>query len=132
MIANSDMTVFHRAYDAASDRDILYCFHLHGVFWDEARAVGVIKSGLENADAVSVMIGFDVDADGLSYAEPGMWTPDAGAWTMQPGDTAVRHLVSASTEAEIRALPYPAYTITKVDAKDFGSDAVQHWEVGLK
>lgn len=132
MITNSDMTIFHRAYDAEADLERLHCFHLHGVFWDEVQAANVMRSGLENADTVSVMIGFDVDAGSLGYVPPMQWTPGTGTWTMQPGDTAVRHLVSAATEAELRALPYPAYTITRVDTKDFGSGAVRHWEVGLK
>ena len=132
MITNSDMTIFHRAYDTKADLDVYHCFHLHGVFWDEAQRANVIKSGLENADVVSVMIGFDVDADGLDFAPPKQWTPGAGKWTMQPGDTVVRHLVNASSAAQIRALPYPAYTVTRVDTKDFGSENVRHWEVGLK
>ena len=116
---------------------------LRGVFLEARKGTNVIKSGLEGVDAVTLYIPFSVPAvDGITgeekeYIGPmefwraedktGLWTLSADRNTFViKGEIVEPHLSISKI-----SLKYDdVYTITKVDAKDFGSLAMQHWECG--
>ena len=114
----------------------------HGRAVEDAHEV---HSGLEGADAVNLYIPFTVKAvDGFSgkpktYTEPQAFFASSdrtGLWTLSTtgngGDT---FFVKGEfvTDNEGVALAHDnCWNVTKVDAKDFGSADMQHWEVGGK
>lgn len=118
---------------------------LRGVFLEASKAVNVRESGLEGADAVNLYIPFSVKAvDGVTGAEKTYVGPiefwraadKSNLWTLSvDGNGGLTFFVKgevvqdASFEA-ISAAYDDVYTVTKVDAKDFGSADMQHWEVG--
>jgi hypothetical protein len=118
---------------------------LEGVFLDQSKGVNVRESGLESADAATLYIPFSVHAtDGLTgnekrFAEPVEFVKAAdktGLWTLEPGRNTffIKGSVVAPGETEMHTqLGHDGvYTVTKVDAKDYGSPSMRHWEVGGK
>lgn len=124
---------------------------LQGVLLDASKAVNVRESGLEGADAVNLYIPFSVKAtDGVTgeekkYAPPlEFWrAPDkARLWTLSVGSTKTPgvdgntffikgEVVEPDQPVEFIEMKYDnVYDITKIDTKDFGSQEMQHWEVG--
>lgn len=121
----------------------LYATVLKGVFLEASKSVNVRESGLEGADAVNLYIPFSVKAvDGVTGAERRYVGPQeywkavdrSGLWTLtvdgNGGDTFFikgEYVTDSETDA---LLHDDCYSVTKVDAKDFGSSDMQHWEVG--
>ena len=118
---------------------------LEGVFLDQSKGVNVRESGLEGADAATLYIPFSVRAnDGLTgnekrFAEPMEFVKAAdktGLWTLEPGRNTffIKGIVVAPGETEMHTqLSHDGvYTVTKVDAKDYGAPSMRHWEVGGK
>ena len=116
---------------------------LRGVLLAATKAINVRESGLEGADAVSLYIPFNVEAvdgetkEAKQYAGPvEFWRAERrdGLWTLSTGgDTFVvkGEAVEPGASFERISLTYDGvYTVTKVDERDFGSPALQHWEVG--
>lgn len=121
----------------------LYATVLNGVFLDASKAVNVRESGLEGADAVNLYIPFSVDAvDGTTgaakrYVPPQeYWKADdrSEIWTLSvKGNGGESFFVKGAfvTDSYNVAVAHDdCYNVTKVDAKDFGSSDMQHWEVG--
>lgn len=124
-------------------QETLYITILRGVFLEAAKAMNVRESGLVSADAVNLYIPFGVEAvDGVTgakktYVRPQEFiaaTDRSDKWTLSfSGNGGETHFVKGervvSTSTELAALD-DCYTVTKVDAKDFGSPDMRHWEVG--
>lgn len=120
-----------------------YITVLDGVFLDESKGVNVRESGLESADAAILYIPFGVKATDPEtgnekvYAEwddfareedkSGIWTLDTGRNTHFIRGTVVEPETSI---AILQVTHDGVYTVTKVDAKNYGSKIMRHWEVG--
>lgn len=112
---------------------------LRGVLWEDTKAKNVNKTGSTAVDSVRVFIPFDVDSGGTVYKPPGEYQSSAtGAWTMQTKqkDFIVKGEcpfmpVPGGSIAELTT-NYEALSITSVTTCDYGSKAMQHWEVGGK
>ena len=110
---------------------------LDAVFWNSCKGANFRKTGLENADSVTVLIPFSVSPE-IQYVEPKQWITlidKTNTWTLQNGDILVKgntgyDIVKSSKELD--QLFDQVRTITKIDAMDFGSRHLQHWEVGGK
>lgn len=114
---------------------------LRGVFFDARKAANIRESGLTNADAVNLVIPFDVEAvngvtgEKQTYLSPVSYEALAERdryWTIQPGDNcffvkgeAVRPGMSFQ---EINATFDSVHKVTSADKKDFGG--LPHIEVG--
>lgn len=135
MRTNADITLYSRYRDPITQADQYQRTVLVGVFWDSYQAVNVRKSGLDNVDHVRVFISHQVSAMG-EYRKPKAWQQKAdkvGFWTLQPGDKMVLGQVDyeiEKTASELDKRFDDVLTITKIDDKNFGSPALQHWEVG--
>ncbi len=123
---------------------------LRGVFLEASKGVNVRESGMESADAVILYIPFSVDAvDGVTgakkrYVPPiEFWRAEdrTGLWTLairskEAGvDGSTFFIKGEAVEPNapverIEMLYDHVYDITKIDAKDFGSSDMQHWEIG--
>ena len=124
----------------------VYVTILRGVFLDASKARNVNDSGLVSADAVNLFIPFSVEAvDGTTknpkvYAGPqDFWASThvqrAGKWTLSvEGNGGETFFVKGEVVTTVNAARAAddSYTVTKVDTKDFGRLAMQHWQVGGK
>lgn len=121
----------------------LYVTILRGVMLQASKGVNVRESGLEGADAVNLYIPFGVEAVDGTTGEPKTYTgPQAfynaadksGLWTLSVnGDGGTTFFVKGEfiTDKEDVALSQDnCWNLTKVDAMDFGSKDMQHWECG--
>lgn len=120
---------------------------LLGVFLDRSHARNIEKSGLRDADSATLFIPFDVKAvDGETGKEKKYIGPKAYRalddateyWTLEAGGTSsgvdcffVKGIfVSKDGYNVIRDENDDVYDVTTVDTRDFGSEDMQHWQVG--
>lgn len=142
------VTLYYATEDPVTFTQLVNITILHGVFFDAAKAANVRTSGLEGADSVNLFIPFGVDAyDGLyagldehprkKFVGPKEYEAAAdksGLWTMDVGVNCF--FVKGEVVEPGKSFQYinanydDVYKVTKVDEKDFGSPAMQHWEVG--
>lgn len=137
--------------DRYKDKTENYITVLRGVLCDDSKAANVRTSGLEGADAVNLIIPFDVqaiDPSDIEEDEPPVkkyvgpiefWRMEdkSGFWTLTTGrDTYFVKGVAIPDPSwppetvydRINGMYDNVYTVTKVDMKDFGG--LPHWEVG--
>lgn len=120
---------------------------LEGVFLDSAQATGIEKTGLSDADSVTLFIPFKVAArDGTTgnakqYISPkayyalsdksGYWTIDTGGKTSGVGCYFVKGtVISTEGYSAVRKQYDDVYDVTTVDVRDFGSEDMRHFQVG--
>ena len=123
----------------------VYTTILRGVMLQASKGVNVRESGLEGADAANLYIPFTVEAvDGKTgaaktYAKPQEFVKAAdrsGLWTLSydgnGGETLFikGEFVFDGTNLNVVRYHDDCYNVTKVDAMDYGSPDMQHWEVG--
>lgn len=135
MITNADVTIYNKYFDKATRTDKYKRTVLKGVFWDHKKAVNMIKSGMENAHSVSIMIPFSMDTD-KSYISPKEFykSPGVNNFTLSEGDRVVKGIIDFEITGKVSDLDkdYEAFTIVSVDPKDFGSPHMQHWEISAR
>ena len=122
---------------------------LRGVFLDRRQAINIEKSGLQDADAATLFIPFSVEAiDAVTEAQKQYIGPKAyrqlqdvtGYWTLEPGGVSSGsdtffvkgEVVSYEGYGKMREKYDDVYDITTVDMRDFGSEDMQHWQVGAR
>lgn len=123
----------------------VYITILRGVMLQASKGANVRESGLEGADAANLYIPFTVEAvDGKTgvakaYAKPQEFAKAAdrsGLWTLSyngnGGDTMFVKGEFISDNITVVQYHDDCYNVTKVDAMDYGSADMQHWEVGGK
>lgn len=120
---------------------------LAGVFLERAQGTNIQKSGLRDADSVRLFIPFSVTAvDGYSgeakqYIKPKAYAALAdktGYWTLDPGGSSSGSdcffvkgaIISDIGYRQLRQQYDDVYDVTTVDTRDFGSEDMQHWQVG--
>nr|DAG56446.1 MAG TPA: hypothetical protein [Caudoviricetes sp.] len=123
----------------------IYITILRGVMLQASKGANVRQSGLEGADAANLYIPFTVEAvDGKTgaaktYAKPQEFVKAAdrsGLWTLSydgnGGETLFikGEFVFDGTNLNVVRYHDDCYNVTKVDAMDYGSPDMQHWEVG--
>lgn len=123
----------------------VYTTILRGVMLQASKGVNVRESGLEGADAANLYIPFAAEAvDGntgaaKTYAKPQEFvkaTDRSGLWTLSydgnGGETLFIKGEFVFNGANLNVVRYhdDCYNVTKVDAMDYGSPDMQHWEVG--
>lgn len=119
---------------------------LRGVFLDISKAANVAKSGLENADAVTLFIPANINAvDGRTgkpqeyilpkeYARLG---DPSNHWTIRPSGTLSSkdcffvkgEVVEEDGFERINSDYDYVFRVTSVDPRDFGDLKMHHWEV---
>lgn len=121
----------------------VYITILRGVMLQASKGANVRESGLEGADAANLYIPFTVEAvDGKTgvakaYAKPQEFANAAdrsGLWTLSyngnGGETVFVKGEFISDNMTVVQYHDDCYKVTKVDAMDYGSADMQHWEVG--
>lgn len=122
---------------------------LRGVFLDRRQAANIEKSGLRDADVATLFIPFSVDAVDAVTGTPKQYIgPKAyrqlantsGYWTLEPGGLSSGadsffvkgEVVNYLGYGKMRELYDDVYDITTIDTRDFGSQDMQHWQVGAR
>lgn len=122
-----NVTVFNKYYDKMARSESYKSTVIEATAWQEVKAVNVAKSGMQDADSVTVFIPFMQEG----YKQPIPWetAPESG-WTLKEGDILVKGKIDyTGASADIFTTYDNAITITSVDTYDYGSSAMQHWEV---
>lgn len=147
MYAPHTVTIYNivRETDSATLEEIehVYTTILRGVMLQASKGVNVRESGLEGADAANLYIPFTVEAvDGKTgvaktYAKPQEFAKAvdrSGLWTLSykgnGGETVFVKGEFISDDMGTVLYHDDCYNITKVDAMDYGSRDMWHWEVG--
>jgi hypothetical protein len=149
MQTNCDLTIYNKYTDPTTRTEKYQRTVVVAVFWENRKAANIMRSGLLEADAVTVHIPF---ARGTDFVKPIAWqalTTKTGSWTIQVGDVIVKGAVTdeitdAVTDPKTHVVT-PAFTMTDlakkyddvltirtVDTMDYGSQNMWHWEVGAK
>ena len=121
----------------------IYITILRGVMLQASKGANVRESGLEGADAANLYIPFAVEAvDGKTgaaktYAKPQEFVKAAdrsGLWTLSyngnGGETVFVNGEFISDNMTVVQYHDDCYKVTKVDAMDYGSADMRHFEVG--
>lgn len=121
----------------------VYITILRGVMLQASKGANVRESGLEGADAANLYIPFVVEAvDGKTgaakiYAKPQEFVKAAdrsGLWTLSydgnGGETMFVKDEFISDDLNVVRYHDDCYNVTKVDAMDYGSADMRHFEVG--
>ena len=121
----------------------IYITILRGVMLQASKGANVRQSGLEGADAANLYIPFAVEAvDGKTgaaktYAKPQEFVKAAdrsGLWTLSyngnGGETVFVKGEFISDNMTVVQYHDDCYKVTKVDAMDYGSADMRHFEVG--
>ncbi len=132
---NSDITIYNKSVDATTRSEVWNRTQIRGVTWEEGKAANVLRSGLLEADRVTVFIPY---ARGVNYITPVAYralSVKTGKWTLQQGDVIVRGLVSETIDADYTISDLKrdyddVVAIRSVDLMDNGSLARWHWQVG--
>ena len=147
MYAPHTVTIYNivRETDLSTLKEVehVYITILRGVMLQASKGANVRESGLEGADAANLYIPFAVEAvDGKTgatktYAKPQEFvkaTDRRGLWTLSyngnGGETVFVKGEFFSDNMDIVQHQDDCYNVTKVDAMEYGSTSMQHWEVG--
>lgn len=150
MYTNTDATLFNYFKDKETGKVTYRKTYLRGVFWDDVKQSNVIKSGLATVESVLICIPFSVNADNKQYKSPKEYQKltdeekdNAFTFIANSQDMIVKGIVdyeidNTSSKTISEGLMYlrnnydNVMTISVVDEKDFGSEAMRHWELGGK
>ena len=140
-------------YNVSENPDTLWLEYnitiLRGVFLDRHEAANIEKSGLRDADAATLFIPFSVQAvDATTGAKKKYISPKAyrqledtsGYWTLEGGGMSSGadsffvkgEVVNTIGYAKMREMYDDVYDITTIDIRDFGSEDMQHFQVGAR
>lgn len=112
------MTVYHRTVDKTTRLDAYTAQPIYGVHWENCKAANVIQSGMRDADAVRIYIPF----------------PHAPRLQIAPGDVVVRGICVRQIDATYTIAQlqrdHMSAVVTSVELRDYGSQDMQHYEVG--
>lgn len=132
MITNTPCTVYTPCKDGSYSRTIL-----DEVFWRDTKGINIQKYGSENANSTIILIPFAVNAEGKSFVIYKAFENPNTQWTLQPqksyiikGIIDIIPVMGTKISAILEKFDYRV--VMSVDTNDFGSEDMQHWEVGAK
>lgn len=126
MFTNADATIYLYSKDGNVEKYTR--LPIEGVFWEEISQSTLLRTGEKNSAAVLLVIPLEslespVDfTQGKDIAVKGIITDDI--------DSSSQKALSDSLTAFKKAHKF--VTVTSVDAKLYGSEAVQHYELACK
>lgn len=137
MNTNTIATLFNQYKNYETNAVEIHRTLLNAVHWENNKATNVLTSGISQADSTCVMIWFSVEAEGKTYLPPKQYAalpPDQVGkhWTLAQQDRLVKGNVPDAPINDVVAQNDDVITITSVDTMDYGSPAMQHWEVSGK
>lgn len=140
----ANMTLFNSIYNPETDRTEYIRTYLYDIDWQGEQAVTVGDKGLLSADKITCFIPFTVNTKDKKYISPGEFKKldievAKKFYTLKKGDFIVKDVVDFELSSYERGKQfkdlerlYTVGTIVSVITNDFGSEYLQHWEVGAK
>lgn len=131
MHINGDITIYNAYYDAVDRVNKYKRTIIKDVYIEEKLAANRLKSGLENADKLMVLV--PVERLG-TYVSGKDFDGSINTFTFKLSDRVVRGQVLyevIDTTSELDKL-YETFTITSIDLRDQGNYHMQHIELGAK
>lgn len=115
MLVNADCTLYMA--DGGTYRRI----PVFGVHWENTKGANLNKTGSTAVDAIAVYIPFS-------------FLPEEALSERVSGRDYILRGIIPDDGSDIRSTvaEHEAYTITSIKRCDFGSSAMQHWEIGGK
>ena len=116
MRTNADLTIYHKSVVAGAESWTRQA--VTAVMWENRKAANVLRSGLLEADSVTVYVPFA-----------------RGDIAVKAGDVLVKGIVTDTigpgfTITALKAKYADVVTVRSVDTMDYGSVAMQHWQIG--
>lgn len=129
MQTNAMITVYNHYIDQETQEDQYQRTVIGPVFWDSASLI--------DEEEVTVYIPFAISSK-RQYIGPKAFAAleDTSAyWTLGMEDKIVRSVIDFEPDAnqrigDLEQMYDDVITIKRVDTRDYGSKAMQHWEVG--
>ena len=129
MQTNAQITIYNHYIDQETQDDQYQRTVIGPVFWDSASLI--------DGEEVTIYIPFGVSSK-RQYIGPkafGALVDKSGYWTLGMEDKIVRGSIGFEPDAnqqigELDQMYDDVITIKRVDSRDYGSKAMQHWEVG--
>ncbi|CEP83979.1 DUF6751 family protein [Paraclostridium sordellii] len=140
----ANMTLFNSIYNPETERTEYIRTYLYDIDWQGEQAVTVGDKGLLSADKITCFIPFIVNTKDKKYISPGEFKKldievAKKFYTLKKGDFIVKDIVDFELSSYERGKQfkdlerlYTVGTIVSVITNDFGSEYLQHWEVGAK
>lgn len=140
----ANMTLFNSIYNPETERTEYIRTYLYDIDWQGEQAVTVGDKGLLSADKITCFIPFTANTEDKKYISPGEFNKldikEANKfYTLKKGDFIVKDVVDFELSSYERGKQfkdlerlYTVGTIVSVIKNDFGSEYLQHWEVGAK
>lgn len=140
----ANMTLFNSIYNPETERTEYIRTYLYDIDWQGEQAVTVGDKGLLSADKITCFIPFTVNTKDKKYISPGEFKKldievAKKFYTLKKGDFIVKDIVDFELSSHERGKQfkdlerlYTVGTIVSVIKNDFGSEYLQHWEVGAK
>lgn len=140
------VTIVNAVENAALDMTY-HATVLRGVFLDTKHSSLAQALGAKSADSAELFVPFDVSAtdavtgEARTYADPSAYR-DAldkrGLWTLEPsGDASAvtcyfvkGALPEGASYKTLRQGADYVYRVSSVQVRDFGDEAMQHWQIG--
>lgn len=142
-------------YNAYENADLTLSYSitvLDGVLMDESNGTNIEKSGLADADAVTMFIPDSVHAydnatgNAKTYLPPkqfyaatnkaSYWTLDAGGQSSGAASYFIKGIIvetgANSSYMKMREKYDAVYNVSSVYIRDFGTPDMRHWQVGGK
>ena len=140
----ANMTLFNSIYNPETERTEYIRTYLYDIDWQGEQAVTVGDKGLLSDDKITCFIPFTVNTKDKKYISPGEFKKldievAKKFYTLKKGDFIVKDIVDFELSSYERGKQfkdlerlYTVGTIVSVITNDFGSEYLQHWEVGAK
>lgn len=148
MYTNTGATLYNYDRDKSTGKVTYRRTTLENVFWDDSKQSNTMKSGLTSIESVKVCVPFDVKTNNKKYASPKAYLNSADkdslfTFVANSQDLIVKGIIeyeidNTSNQTISESLSYMknnfdyVMTVSVVDMKDFGSERMQHWELGGK
>lgn len=140
MITGSDMTLFNRYYDRASDSYKYSRTYIKGVNWQSRKGIDVHKADVKSSDATRIFIPKNADTDGKKYVSPKAFANTAdkrGFYTFATEDIVAPgmagYVIDGSSDfKKLQREVDDVMTITKVADRRFGSPGMHHIELEVR
>lgn len=126
MYTNADITLY--LYSKSGKAERYTRMPIKDVYWEDVKRANTLMTGQSNADSVLIVIPMESLSGPISFA-PGKDIAVKGLINFEVNSTSPAAL-SASL-AELKNT-YRFVTITTVDDKLFGSEAVRHYELSCR
>lgn len=126
MYTNADVTLYLYSKNGKTEKYIR--LPVEGVYWEDVKRANTLMTGQSNADSVLIVIPLESLSCPISFT-PGKDLAVKGLIDFEVDNTSPAALSASLSELKNA---YRFVTVTTVDGKLFGNEAVQHYELSCR